>query len=193
MNAAVGGAPAASALISALAIGAGQTGGCREIFMLTHWFDKLGLDIEQWIIQLNNANSERTREDIWNEFKHPPGFKRHGVAFPESLQLLLSELAAQDDYPVLKWLQVSRIYFEGELNLVMNHTFIAAAVFHQLGFKPAQAEMCALLMILPGAAVHALEAKEQGWRKFPFFGQSVELVDDPGVLGPLPDIKDLNL
>lgn len=193
MNSGVGGAPAASSLIAALAVGAGQTGGCREIFILTHWFHKYGTDLKKWENQLKSPNSERLREDIWDEFKHPPGFKSYGVLFPHTLQQLLDYLSSTDDYPVIQWLTENRSYFEQALGAVMAHTFIAAAVFYQLGFAPEQAEICALIIMLPGAAVHSLEAKKQGWRKFPFFGQSVELLDDPGVIAPLPDIKELNI
>jgi citrate synthase len=193
MNAAVGGAPAASALISALAIGAGQTGGCREVFTLTRWFERHGLCIKNWLVQLQHPNSDRLREDIWDNFQHAPGFKPHGVSFSQNMQELLDALSTCGNYPTITWLNDHRHTLEHELGSVMGHTFIAAGVFHELGFSAQSAEICALLLILPGAAVHALEAKEQGWRKFPFFGQSVELTDDPGVIAPLPDIKEVGI
>jgi len=40
--------------------------------------------------------------------------------------------------------------------------------------------MLFLLLRLPGAAAHALEQKEHGWRKYPFFGDGLTLTDDPG-------------
>jgi citrate synthase len=191
MNAGVGGAPAASCLISSLAIGAGQTGGCRETYVLTQWFERLGTDTKLWKAQLKEPNSQRLREDIWDEFEHAPGFNPHGVSFPKTLYQLLEALDSCGDFPVIKWLIASRGEFEQELNVPMGLTFISAAVFYELGFNADQAEICALLLSLPGAAVHSLEAKNQGWRKFPFFGKSIELTDDPGPIAPLPIVKEL--
>lgn len=192
MNAGVGGAPAAACLISSLAIGAGQTGGCREIYTLTQWFEQLGINRQLWITQLKTPNSQRLREDIWDEFKHAPGFELHGVNFPKPLTQLLEALDACGDFPVVTWLIESRSEFELEMAVPMGLTFISAAVFYELGFTPDKAELCALLLSLPGAAVHSLEAKNQGWKKFPFFGQSIELTDDPGPIAPLPSVKELS-
>lgn len=191
MNAGVGGAPAAASLISALAVGAGQTGGTREIYMLTQWFHELGLCVELWEKQLANPNAARLREDIWDEFSHTPGFDPHGTECSLRLLQLLSCLNKCGNFPVLKWLAEQRPVFEQQLGKPMSMTFISAAVYFQLGFSADQAEMCALLTSLPGAAVHALEAKNQGWRKFPFFGSSVELTDDPGQINTLPETGEL--
>lgn len=191
MNAGVGGAPAASCLISSLAIGAGQTGGCRETYVLTHWFQKMGTNHEQWQRQLKDPNSERMREDIWDEFQHPPGFNPHGVSFPKTHSQLLAALSSCGEFPTIEWLISYRQDFEDLLGVPMGLTFISAAVFYELGFNAEQAEICALMLSLPGAAVHSLEAKHQGWRKFPFFGQSIELTDDPGMIAPLPIVEEL--
>lgn len=192
MNAGVGGAPAASCLISSLAIGAGQTGGCRETYVLTQWFEQLAIDKQLWKKQLKEPNSQRLREDIWDKFEHTPGFSPHGVSFPQTLMQLLDTLDSCGDFPVIKWLMASRVEFEKEVSAPMRLTFISAAVFYQLGFNAEQAEICALLLSLPGAAVHSLEAKNQGWKKFPFFGKSIELTDDPGPIAPLPTIAELS-
>jgi len=192
MNAAVGGAPAASSLIAALAVGAGQTGGARETYFLSQCFQKFGTDQQLWIKQLLKPNSNRLREDIWDEFEHSPGFRPHGVSCAKTLQQLLKALNNCGDFSTVKWLSDQRETLEQEINAPMGHTFVSAAVFFDLGLDPHQAEMCGLLLSLPGAAVHALEAKQQGWRKFPFFGQSVELTDDPGVIAPLPIVEELN-
>ena len=34
-------------------------------------------------------------------------------------------------------------------------------------------------MRLPGAAIHGLEQKQMGWRKFPFYVDGLESMDDP--------------
>jgi citrate synthase len=193
MNAAVGGAPAASSLIASLAIGAGQTGGTRETYFLSQCFQQLGTDQQLWLEQLIEPNKNRLREDIWDEFEHSPGFRPHGVKCPKTLLQLLTALNNCGDFSSIKWLSEQRETLEREIKAPMGHTFICAAVFSDLGLSPEQAEICALLLSLPGAAVHALEAKQQGWRKFPFFGQSVELTDDPGVIAPLPVVEELTL
>jgi citrate synthase len=59
-------------------------------------------------------------------------------------------------------------------------TGVAAAVLIDLGFSPRQGEMLYLLLRLPGAAAHALEQMDQGWRRYPFFANGLVLVDDPG-------------
>ena len=40
--------------------------------------------------------------------------------------------------------------------------------------------MLYLMLRLPGAAAHAIEQKNMGWKKFPFYGPAIELVSDPG-------------
>jgi len=112
------------------------------------------------------------------------------VSFPKTLIQLLEALDSCGDFPVIKWLITSRVEFEQQMALPMGLTFISAAVFYALGFNADKAELCALLLSLPGAAVHSLEAKNQGWKKFPFFGKSIELTDDPGPITPLPSVEE---
>ena len=38
-----------------------------------------------------------------------------------------------------------------------------------------------LILRLPSAAVFALEQQQLGWRKFPFFGEQIQLANDCGV------------
>ena len=59
-------------------------------------------------------------------------------------------------------------------------TGVAAAAMIDLGFDVDQGEMLYLLLRLPGAAAHALEQREYGWRHYPFFADGLELEDDPG-------------
>jgi citrate synthase len=60
---------------------------------------------------------------------------------------------------------------------------VAAAALIDLAFSPEQGEMLYLLLRLPGAAVHALEQQGYGWRRFPFFANSLKLENDPGPVG----------
>ena len=48
MNAGVGGSTAASTLMAALAVGAGQYGGAREVYLLLKIWEQCGYDIEAW-------------------------------------------------------------------------------------------------------------------------------------------------
>jgi citrate synthase len=71
-------------------------------------------------------------------------------------------------------------------------TGVAAAAFFDLEFTAQQAEMLFLLFRLPGAAVHALEQQDKGWRKFPFVGNMIHLDNDPGNMH-LPSIEEFGL
>ena len=52
------------------------------------------------------------------------------------------------------------------------------AIEHPPGFDPNGDQI--LMLRLPGAAVHALEQRKMGWKKFPFYSSAIELEDDPG-------------
>jgi len=69
---------------------------------------------------------------------------------------------------------------------------IAAAALYDLGFNDHQATMLYLILRLPGAAVHAIEQRGMGWKKFPFYADNIELLNDPGDMG-LPVIEGLEL
>jgi citrate synthase len=55
---------------------------------------------------------------------------------------------------------------------------VAAAALADIDFSASEGEMLALLLRLPGAAIHALEQGRQGFRQFPFF--ELDLENDPG-------------
>ncbi len=59
-------------------------------------------------------------------------------------------------------------------------TGVAAAAFIDLGFSVRESEMPYLLLRLPGAATHALQQEEYGWRCYPSLADGLELVDDSG-------------
>jgi len=54
-----------------------------------------------------------------------------------------------------------------------------------LGMDEDQGSMLYLMLRLPGAAVHALEQKQVGWKNFPFYGPAIELEKDA-----FPESKD---
>ena len=81
----------------------------------------------------------------------------------------------------LKWLHQQRETLEQTVNASLALTGVMAAAFYDLGFTEHQAEMLFLVLRLPSAAVFALEQQQLGWRKFPFFGEQIQLANDCGV------------
>jgi citrate synthase len=91
---------------------------------------------------------------------------------------ILAHLAVLECAPSLAWLQANRVALETAAGLPLAMIGVAAAALRDLGFSPVQGEMLLLLLRLPGAAVHALEQRDAGYKNFPFF--QIELENDPG-------------
>ncbi|HCO60914.1 MAG TPA: citryl-CoA lyase, partial [Porticoccaceae bacterium] len=73
MNAGVGGSTRASALMAAIAVGAGNLGGSREVYTALQYWQRCGTDLEAWRDIIRNPPKEE-RADVWPEFEHTPGF-----------------------------------------------------------------------------------------------------------------------
>ncbi|MBU1364874.1 MAG: citryl-CoA lyase [Gammaproteobacteria bacterium] len=170
------GSPAAASLMAALAAGAGRHGGAREVFAaMTGWLTH-GRDLNAWA---NHDIDEADQiVDIWPPDEHLPGFDPNGVSTASSVRQLLSTLAAIGPFPYLAWLAEHRAELEALAGMPLNQAGVAAATFIDLGFSPREGEMLYLILRLPGAAAHALEQEDYGFRNFPFY--PVELSDDPG-------------
>ena len=80
----------------------------------------------------------------------------------------------------LDWLQTHRAELEAAANCPLTMTGVAAAAFIDLGFSVREGEMRYLPLRLPGAAAHALQQEEYGWRRYPFIADGLEFVDDSG-------------
>ena len=171
----VAGSTSASCLMAALAVGAGQLSGGREIFLTMEAWKSCGTCIESWQRHLAAPPDEITF--IWPTPEHPPGFDPHGVSTAMPVKQTLTCLAQQSIGPLLPWLESNRQKLEEETGLPLSLSGVSAAAFADLGFTPEQGEMLYLLMRLPGAAAHALEQTHYGYKKFPFF--PVELDNDP--------------
>jgi citrate synthase len=171
----VGGSTAAATLMAALAVGAGQNGGAREVYHAMSSWQVCQLDLLKWQARLSTEPSKRP--DVWPELEHPPGFDPHGVSTTLPMLQMLEHFAGYDCGPHLGWLRQQRSTLEQAADLPLATTGVAAAVLHQLGFSPEQGEMLFLLLRLPGAAAHALEQWQNGYRNFPFY--PLELTDDP--------------
>jgi citrate synthase len=182
MNGGVGGSHAAACLMAALGVGAGQLGGGREVRLAMELWGSCGTDIDGWRRTLSNP-SAATRADVWPEIEHAPGFDPHGVSCPTPVRQTLEHLASIEGGDTLSWLRDNRGALEEIARCPLAMTGVAAAAFVDLGFTPAQAEYLYLILRLPGAAAHALEQQEFGFRHFPFFQNAVHLTDDPGPAG----------
>lgn len=168
----VGGSPAAASLISALAVGAGQLGGGREIYLATEAWTACGMDLNAWVSRL--ATPAANLASIWPRAEHAPGFDPYGVSMATMVSQTLTLLAKRSPGPRLEWLYVNRKMLERAARCPLAITGVAAAALADLGFSPKQAEMLHLLLRLPGAAAHALEQAEIGHKNFPFYALELE-------------------
>lgn len=180
MCAGVGGSVAASALMAALAVGAGQYTGAREVFVSMQAWGACGTDVDTWQRFLT-APRERIAS-AWPECDHVCGFDPHAVATSMPVLQTLDALSSDGSGTRLAWLKVHREALEEMAGAPLSMGGVAACALVDLGFSPVQGEMLHLLLRLPGAAAHALEQAEYGHKNFPFFGMSLE--NDPqGVPG----------
>lgn len=174
MCAGVGGSTSAAALIAALSVGAGKSGGAREVWAAMKLFNECGRSPSAWERALTAPAAERA--GIWPQSEHPPGFDPHATQASGIAQRTLQVLAAFGVGPCLAWLAQSRPQLETATGRGLAMTGVTAAAFVDLGFTPDQGEMLHLLLRLPGAAAHALEQRDQGHKSFPFF--ALDLQDD---------------
>lgn len=173
----VGGSTSASCLMAALAVGAGASGGAREVFIAMEDWLARGTDLAQW----QTALGEKPVEDpasVWPVPGHPAGFDPHGVRCTTPVMQTLAYFSGLGCGTSLTWLQANRPALESAAGIPLAMLGVAAAALHDLGFSPAQGEMLHLLLRLPGSAAHALEQKEYGHKNFPFF--RIDLENDPG-------------
>jgi citrate synthase len=187
----IGGSPAAASLIAALSVGAGQSGGARDVFLaMKGWTACQALDEADWITTLtrNTPPSWLAPEDAgWPVIEHPAGFDPHGVSTATVVMQTLQTLADLGPGPRLSWLLAHRSVLESASGLPLSMAGVAAAALADLGFDPMQGEMLHLLMRLPGSAAHALEQARQGFKRFPY--PPVDLQDDPRQRGAKPTLE----
>lgn len=192
MNAGVGGSTAAASLIAALGVGAGQYGGAREVFSLVQKWQHLGCNLKTWEEFLTSPNQDDKRVDIWSEYEHAPGFDPNGETCPTPIIQTLEQLSSIYPQGTMAWLKQHRSQLEQLIGYPLSMTGVIASALFDLGLNAKQAEMLFLILRLPGAAVHALEQEQLGWKKFPFFGQNTILTDDPGNMG-MPTVEGFDL
>lgn len=168
MCAGVGGSPAAAALTAALAVGAGGAGGAREVYRgMQAWLTR-GTHLEAWTAELTKPQAPAA-VDIWPAAEHSPGFDPLGVSTTTPVKQVLSRLAALDPASRCAWLLANLEALERAAGYPLSWAGVAAAAFTDLGMLPEQGEMLFLLLRLPGAAAHALEQRDSGHKRFPFY------------------------
>lgn len=177
MNAGVGGSTRASALMAALAVGAGNLNGGREVLQMVRLWESLGTNLDSWVAHIKNPPSEE-RIDVWLPMEHIPGFDPNGASCPLPVQQTLEALVKIQTDGKLAWLQKNRAELEQQVGYPLAMSGVIAAGLVDLDFNEAQAEILYLLLRLPGAAAHALEQEHYGWRRYPFFGDDIKPMPD---------------
>lgn len=177
----ISGTPAAASLMAALAVGAGQSGGARDVFLAMGKWTACDLSAPHtWTSTLAHHAPPQwltTTDAGWPAIEHAAGFDPNGVSTPSVVRQTLETLASQEVGPRTLWLAEHRTALEQAAGVPLAMTGIAAAALIDLGFSPAQGEMLYLLLRLPGAAAHALEQGHIGFKTFPY--PPVELANDP--------------
>ena len=178
MSAAVGGSTSASSLMAALAVGAGKLDGAREIYIMLEWWQYCQQDLAIWEKYIQQPPAASC-PDVWGEIEHVPGFDPNGVDCAQPVEQVMEELSKYTQGTYLIWLREHQQQLEALTGYPLAMSGVIATAFKDLTMSPEQAEMLYLLLRLPGAAVHALEQRQNGWRKYPFFADAVELTNDP--------------
>lgn len=172
----VTGNPAANTLMAALASGGGSYGGGRAVLLAMQGWQECGQDLAAWTGVLQREQPQ-SRPLFWPRADAAPGFDPHGGDCPLPVRQTLATLAALLPDGPLGWLAANRAQLESAAGVPLAMSGVAACALFALGFNGVQAEMLTLLLRLPGAAAHALEQAELGFRHFPFF--ELELENDP--------------
>jgi citrate synthase len=135
-----------------------------------------GTEFLQWEAGLK-SNHKPARLGIWPENDNPSGFDPYGTSTAKPVLQILEKLLPLLPGSQFSWFVAHRRRLEASCGRPLNMFGVVALAFNALGFSPTQGEMLVLLLRLPGAAVHALEQRERGFRQFPFF--NIELDHDP--------------
>jgi len=128
-------------------------------------WERVGCEVAAW--QAFLADPPRPeRADIWTPMEHAPGFDPHGVRCATPVLQTLTSLADIGAGPHLPWLAEQRVTLEASAGAPLAMSGVAAAACRDLTLSAEQGEMLYLLLRLPGAAAHALEQKQVGFKRF---------------------------
>lgn len=161
------GSTSASALMAALAVGAGNLSGGREVYLAMEAWASCDTDVDVWKRYLTQAADSKL--SVWPAPEHPPGFDPNGTVTAMPVRQTLDSLADLSPGHRLPWLRDNLHELETAAGLPLTLSGVSAAALADLAFTPEQGEMLHLLLRLPGAAAHALEQRQYGHKKFPFF------------------------
>jgi citrate synthase len=175
MCAGVGGSPAAAALAAALAVGAGGAGGAREVLRAMQAWQDCGKVLERWQERLRRPPQPGSEPlEIWPAAEHLPGFDPLGVETTTPIKQVLTRLAELDPGSTSAWLRQNLTALTQLAGYPLSWAGVAASAFVDLALLPEEGEMLFLLLRLPGAAAHALEQRESGHKRFPFYELELE-------------------
>ena len=176
MCSAVSQTTATAILTSALTVGGGLLGGGHEVPFAMAQF---ALWREQGIPPVIDC-PEQDCIDAWLPFEHVPGFDPNEDSLSRPLEQGFNVMADISCGGNLSWLKNNQIELQEKTGYPIAKSGLAAAVFLDLGVEPYIAEQCYMMLRLPGVIAHAHDQHQQGYRKFPFFQDSLQLRDDPG-------------
>lgn len=180
MNGGVGGSLAASCLMAALGPAAGGYQGARELYLAMNLWQLSGTELNSWRKVKTDQGTQDSNLEVWPEIDHIPGFDPYGNHIGTTVIQLLEKLKEIESLGYTSWLFANRDELSQLIEAPVSMVGVSAAVFLDLGFSSEQGEMLYLLLRMPGAAAHALEQRQNGYKKYPFFRDGLNLTDDPG-------------
>jgi citrate synthase len=161
--------------LETLAVGAGRTGGARDVLDAIGMWTECGTSLEAW--QAKGGAHRNDPVEAFPDREHTPGFDPNGTVTPTIVRQLLAAVAQVEATPRTTWLLANLDALTNAVGLPLAMSGVAAALFADLGFTGPEGEMLFLLLRLPGAAAHALEQQHHGYRRFPFY--QIDLHDVP--------------
>jgi len=173
----VGGSTPAASLMASLAVSAGQFNGAKEVSLIIQGWSKGFLELVAWKNYLKSLTEKKDEGDIWLKLDHIVGFDSYIQTMGKpTLRLLESSYYISKNCKSISDLKCSAIKFlkenaselEKEIKNGIAMTSVIAAILFDIGFNAKESEFIYLILRLPGAAVHAIEQENFGYKNFPF-------------------------
>lgn len=171
MSSAIGQAPVAAQLISAISVNAGAFYGSQDMFRAQLCWEATPavaeLTLQNWFqaFSLNNSDLDAV---LWGEVSHTPGFNPTSSSSVPVISVL-EQCIKIYDMPRSTWLFNNLAEIENKLKAALSFSGLCAVIFHEIGLSKEASQALFLILSLPGAAAHAIEQKELGFKSFPFF------------------------
>ncbi|MBA3582034.1 MAG: citryl-CoA lyase [Gammaproteobacteria bacterium] len=171
INASIAGGTAASALMAALATGAGSLNGGHAVVLMSQLIKQCGSDLAAWQLAFSTAQFYQNKD--WPAAPQPPGFDAMSTSTSEPVLKMLTHFSALDETAYCAWWRENIATLESYAGWPLGMHGVAAIVLSALDFTARQAEYLWLLMRLPGAAAHAEEQYMQ-WGQTQVFTDCIE-------------------